>query len=589
MPKEKTAAKPPAQPSLFDVLKPYRGLIAALIILALLSNGLNLWLPILISHGIDNFIRSLIAHLPVSSRTIIVKFSIATILIFILTYLQSILQTYASERVARDLRRDLSTKISAHSYSFVQSVTAAKLLTNLTSDIDSIKNFVAQAIVNIASSVFIIIGASVLLIDINVKLGLAVLVIVPIIGGTFFIVLSKVRALFLKTREIIDKLNKVINESILGSALIRVLNSQQPEYEKFIEANGQARNLGLQILKLFAGMIPVITFSANLAVLIILVLGGKFVINGSMTLGNYAAFSSYLAILIFPILIIGFMSNIIAQAQASYGRVSEVLNAPEGKNTGTVKAPLKGEVATTGINLLFGGKPTLKDVNLELKPKTKTAIIGPTAAGKTQLLNLLIGLTEPTSGSIAYDGINIKEYDEEDLHKQVGLVFQDSIIFNISLRENIAFNTEVSEVALNKAIETAELRDFIDSLPEKLNTIVSERGGSLSDGQKQRIMLARALALDPKILYLDDFTARVDSNTENKILENISKNYPNLTLLSVTQKISSVEHYDQIILLMEGEVIGKGTHEHLMGTSPEYVQIYNSQQSVSNFNELHTK
>jgi ATP-binding cassette subfamily B protein len=308
-----------------------------------------------------------------------------------------------------------------------------------------------------------------------------------------------------------------------------------------------------------------------------------------MTLGNYAAFSSYLAILIFPILIIGFMSNIIAQAQASYGRVSEVLNAPEGKNTGTVKAPLKGEVATTGINLLFGGKPTLKDVNLELKPKTKTAIIGPTAAGKTQLLNLLIGLTEPTSGSIAYDGINIKEYDEEDLHKQVGLVFQDSIIFNISLRENIAFNTEVSEVALNKAIETAELRDFIDSLPEKLNTIVSERGGSLSGGQKQRIMLARALALDPKILYLDDFTARVDSNTENKILENISKNYPNLTLLSVTQKISSVEHYDQIILLMEGEVIGKGTHEHLMGTSPEYVQIYNSQQSVSNFNELHTK
>ena len=583
MPEEKILQRPAPQPNLFGLLKPYRALIVVLIALALLSNGLNLWLPIIISHGIDAFLHGLIAHLPVSSRTIILEFSIATAFIFIFIYLQSIMQTYASERVARDLRKDLSTRISAQSYAFVQKTTTAKLLTNLTSDIDAIKNFVAQAIVSIVSSVFIIIGASFLLLRINWRLGLAVLTIVPIIGGTFFFVLSKVRALFLKTREIIDRLNKVINESILGSALIRVLNSQQSEYEKFIEVNGRARNLGLQILKLFASMIPVITFSANLAVLAILTLGGKFVIEGSMSLGNFAAFNSYLAILIFPILVIGFMSNIIAQAQASYGRIVEVLNTPYIKTSGDLKQQLRGELAAKNINLIFGDKPVLKDVSIEIKPGTKTAIIGPTAAGKTQLLNLLIGLTQPTSGSISYDGINIKEYDEESLHKQVGLVFQDSIIFNISLRENIAFNTEVSDADLNRAIQTSELQDFTETLPEKLNTIVSERGDSLSGGQKQRIMLARALALNPKILLLDDFTARVDGNTEKKILENISTNYPNLTLLSVTQKISSVEHYNQIILLMEGEIIASGTHEHLMGNTPEYVQIYNSQQSTSHY------
>jgi ATP-binding cassette subfamily B protein len=174
------------------------------------------------------------------------------------------------------------------------------------------------------------------------------------------------------------------------------------------------------------------------------------------------------------------------------------------------------------------------------------------------------------------------------LHLQVGFVFQDSIIFNLTLRENIAFSKTVKDEDLEKAIRTAELKDFVDSLPEKLDTVVSERGTSLSGGQKQRIMLARALALSPKILLLDDFTARVDSTTERKILENVHRNYPGITLLSVTQKIASVEDYDQIILLMEGEVLAAGTHAQLMGTSPEYVQIYDSQRSTSHY-ELHAE
>ena len=156
-------------------------------------------------------------------------------------------------------------------------------------------------------------------------------------------------------------------------------------------------------------------------------------------------------------------------------------------------------------------------------------------------------------------------------------------MFNMSIRENIAFSDTVTDESLAKAIQTAELKDFVDQLPEKLNTIISERGNSLSGGQKQRIMLARALAVDPKILLLDDFTARVDTNTEKRILENIQKNYPDLTLLSVTQKIASVENYDKVILLMQGEIIASGSHQELLKSSPEYVQIYNSQQSTSNY------
>jgi ATP-binding cassette, subfamily B, bacterial len=165
-------------------------------------------------------------------------------------------------------------------------------------------------------------------------------------------------------------------------------------------------------------------------------------------------------------------------------------------------------------------------------------------------------------------------------------VFQDATMFNLTLRENIGFSKTVTDEALGKAIATAELKDFIAALPQGLDTVVSERGTSLSGGQKQRIMLARALALDPRVLLLDDFTARVDATTERKILDNVQRNYPGLTLLSVTQKIAPIEHYDQIVLLMEGEVLASGTHDELMATCPEYVQIYESQRSTRHYESV---
>jgi ATP-binding cassette subfamily B protein len=315
----------------------------------------------------------------------------------------------------------------------------------------------------------------------------------------------------------------------------------------------------------------------------VLALGGHFVIIGSMTLGNFAAFNSYIAILVFPIIIIGFMSNIIARASVSYQRIEGILNSPDKKYNGTLDVQLNGNIQLDNINVSYNDKPVLKNVSIEIKGSSRTAIIGPTAAGKTQLLYLLTGLIKPNSGEVKFEGRNIEEYIKESFHKQIGIVFQDSIIFNISMRENIAFNTSVSDEAIEKAIETAELKEFIDTLPDKLESIVSERGTNLSGGQKQRIMLARALALEPKILLLDDFTSRVDFQTEQKIVSNVMNNYKGITLISITQKIAPVENFDQIILLMEGEVIASGKHEKLLEECPEYIQIYNSQRSTSHY------
>jgi len=580
------AARPPRPPrprgpNLLGLLKPYRPIIAILATLTILGNALNLVVPRIISRAIDTY-----AQRQLVLSTVAIELALVALGIFVFSYLQSVAQTIASERVARDLRTRFVARISTQDHAYIQQVTPATLLTNLTSDVDAVKMFVSQAVASLISSVFLIIGASVLLLSINWKLGIAVLSVLPVIGVTFSVVLGRVRKLFLKAQEAIDWLNKVINESILGSALIRLLNSQQHEYEKFLAATTAARDISLSILKLFASLIPVITFAINLATLMILTLGGRFVIGGSMSLGEFTAFNSYLSILIFPVIMIGFMSNLMAQAGASYMRLSRVLEAPDVKDTGELVADLRGDVSVRHVVVSLGGKTVLKDVSFEAPAGTKTAIIGPTAAGKTQLLYLLTGLLKPASGSVEYDGRNIDGYNKERLHEQIGFVFQDTIVFNLTLRENIAFSKTVTDDALAKAIATAELKDFIETLPDKLDTVVSERGSSLSGGQKQRIMLARALALNPRVLLLDDFTARVDATTERQILENVQRNYPGITLLSVTQKIAAVEDYDQIVLLMEGEVLASGTHRQLLETSPEYVQIYDSQRSTSHYELL---
>jgi ATP-binding cassette subfamily B protein len=570
--------KSPQGPSLFGLLGSYKLMIFGLVLLAVAGNVLTLWLPKIISNAIDSYAKH-----GITITTIVVVFGAVSFGIFILLYLQNIMQTFASEKVARDLRNQLAAKISMQSYGYVQSSDPSKLLAYLTSDMDAVKLFVAQAIVSIISSIVIIIGASALLISIDWRLALGVLSILPLIVLTFFFTLRRVRMLFLRSRGVIDRLNRVINESILGAAIVRVINAGSYEKRKFETENATSRDIGFKIVRIFAILIPAITFFAGFASLIILLLGGRFVIDQTLSLGNFAAFSSYVAILIFPILVLGFISNIIAQANASYSRIGQVLSVPDVVESGIISSAIDGHIEFQDVALSISGKQILKNVTFDIAAKSRTAIIGPTAAGKSQLLYTLAGLVAPDNGDILVDKKHLRDYAKKALYDQMGFVFQDSIIFNLSLRENIAFSPTASDESLQLAIATAELGDLIDSLPDGLDTIISERGTSLSGGQKQRLMLARALAIGPKILLLDDFTARVDTATEKKILANVRRNYPQLTLISVTQKIAPVEKYDQVILLMEGEVLAMGTHTHLLATSPEYMQIFNSQRSTTQY------
>lgn len=568
--------RPNSNFKLFILARPYIGLILLVLAATLASNGLNLILPKLIAQTIDLFRSN--NSLPI---TFIRNFSLIIVFIFVFSSLQSILQTYLSEKFARDLREKLINKISNQPYLFISQFTPEKLLTNLTADVDNIKLVISQALVQIFASIIIIIGATYLLISINWKLALIVLSIIPLIIVIFTLIFHKIRKYFLRYQTIIDKLNQVINESIIASSLIRIINSQEWEFLKFSTVSQEARQIGLSILKLFSSLIPLIGLIANASIVAILLVGGKSIVLGTFTIGSFTAFMSYISMLIFPIVVLGFISNLIARAAVSFERVNQVLESPTEKIYGNLEVEIKGNVVFKNVNLTINRKQILKNISFNIKPNRKTAILGPTAAGKTQIFYLIAGLIKPSSGQILIDNVPLFDYSQNCLSSQIGLVFQDSSIFNATILENINFKKKDDPDAVEKAIDTAELKNYIETLPHGLKTKIAERGNNLSGGQKQRITLARALVLDPKILLLDDFTARVDKDTEKKIIANLDKNYPKTTEVIITQQISSALDADQIILVMEGEILAVGTHATLLKKSPEYRQIYNSQQDLA--------
>lgn len=563
------------QNSIGTFFRAYLNWLVPLLLVTLGATLIGLALPKLIAKHIDLFQATGTYNIQV----IIIELLGVTISVLLLTLAQSFLSTYVSEKIALDLRQKLAKKISQQSFNYISTTTVPRVLTIVTSDVDGVKNLISQGIVAVFAAVLILVGSIVALLSIQVKLALITLIVIPIIIVAFVMIFGKIGILFHQTQENLEKINKVVNESIVGASLVRVLHSAESEITKFDEVNIKARNLGLAIVKGFSALVPIITFVANATVLLIVWFGGLDVIAGDLSLGNFSAFFAYSGMLMMPIFIIAFISNSLSRAMISWQRISSILLAPLDEHVGTHKGRLRGEIVFQNVSLSYGSKEVLKNISFTIKSGTKNAIVGPVSAGKTQILYLITGLVKPDQGAIKIDQVNLIDYERNHLLRSMGLVFQDSLIFNATVRENIQMHNDISDADLQKAIMTAQLADLIEALPRGLDTQISERGSNLSGGQKQRLMLARALANNPKVLLLDDFTARVDRNTEQEIIQAIEKNYPQVTLISITQKVDPVKNYDQIIVIMEGELIAAGKHGELINSSLEYRQICESQKT----------
>lgn len=564
--------------NILHLVRPYWFLLLLLVLFTLLSSWIELLIPRIVGESIDSYSKGTLHIRPVVQQLLLI---IGSVLLF--TYLRGFMQVFASERVAHKTRTLLAERIAGQDNSFVERITPVRLLANLSHDVDAIKHFLSQTLVTIFSSLFVISGAAICMVQINWKLAVYVLAVIPMIGVGFMILLRRVKELFRKSRSAFDDMNLVVSENVLGAALVRTLDACVPEYRKFENVNAEIKDIEFTVLRLFSLLIPMIRFTGNIAGLAILILGGHMVIRGELSLGDFAAFNSYLGMIILPVFTLGMMGNVVGQATTCYERISGILEADDRQQEDTSLAEPVREIVLEQVQLVYNGRPVLKDISMRITAGSRVAVIGPTTAGKTQLLYLVAGFINPTAGMLVCNGKPADSSRGALYGNQAGFVFQDSFILNTTLRDNIAFDENTNAASLQKAIETAELGDFIATLPKQLDTIISERGSSLSGGQKQRIMLARALAGNPSLLLLDDFLARVDINTGRKILGNIARNYPGITIISVAQKIGMVEDYDQILLLIHGELVASGRHEELMAGSEEYVKLYNLQRSTRNY------
>jgi ATP-binding cassette subfamily B protein len=415
--------------------------------------------------------------------------------------------------------------------------------------------------------------------SINSKLALIIVIAVPTLIAIFILIIKDKFKLFKEVQKLRDKLNKVIAENVKAAMLVKVFVSEKTEIKKFKKVNKQNKLLGLEINKVFATVVPIVTALSTLGTMLILYVGGRDVIYGNMTIGDIMAFNSYVQLFAAPILMLGLMITSLGQAIASLNRINEILNSPIEFKDGSKRIKSFKGLETKDLCLNIEETPILKNINFSINKGEKIGILGVTGSGKTIFLKTFLRALEPTSGEILLNEDDIKEYQIKDVRKLIGFSFQENFLFNSSIYENIRFGRDIPEKEILKAAKIAEVDEFAKTSKKGYKTNVGERGNNLSGGQKQRVMIARALASQPDLLILDDATSRLDIETEEKIFNNIKREYKDISIILVAQKIASVEDCDRIYIFDSGKIEDSGTHEELLKTSVLYQEIELSQRN----------
>ncbi len=610
-PLPKAPINPPTQNSTLtfkNLIKTYQKQLLGLLALVTIVTGLSLSLPNLAGQVIKSI------EIGTTNWNLIYILAGVGIILFIVEMLQIVVGARFREQVGFDLRRRLMNKVVTQNYTKVSTIGIGQIITLFGSDINNVKDIMAGELVNSVKAILLFLGALILIFITNWQLGFIAFVSLPVIILAFFLIFKNVTKYFKLSQENQSSLNNTISQNIYGVNLVKVQNAQTWETSKFGKLVAQSRDISYKIIGAFSALIPIINTVTNWTTFGIFYFAAILYINNSIKLGDINTYIGYYTLLSAPIFIIGFNSQGIARMGVSLKRINELLDNDDIDPTGVYRSEIKQGIELKDINLEYSGKKVLQNINLKIKLGDKTAILGPTGAGKSQLIGILTGMIKPTSGEVLVDSVEISDWDANYLKDRMTTVFQDSLIFSGDLQSNVIINREWDESKYNKAITTATLNKLNEEIGKKgspptgggnevdgggkdpiaidsnnpqatldpfirgtAKNSVSELGSNLSGGQKQRLTLARALYNDPQILILDDFTARVDKATENKIQELLTKNYPDTTIVSITQNIETIKNYDQIILLMEGELLATGTHNELMSNSPEYQLIQKSQ------------
>jgi ATP-binding cassette subfamily B multidrug efflux pump len=498
-------------------------------------------------------------------------------------FLQGYLAENVSQGVAFDLRNELYEKIQRLSFSYHDKARTGQLMTRATSDVEQVRVFLGQGFLVMINAVVLLIGITIILFALNWRLAAVTLPILPLALVFFALFGSLARPLFMTVQQKLGAFNTILQENVAGFRVVKAFVRTDQERRRFQAANDDLVNASLRVNRTMSFMFPVIFLISSLGQVAILGVGGNYVIQGTLGVGELVAFTSYLLLAFFPIGQMGMILTMMSSAMASADRIFEILDAKSDVTDAPDAQPLppiRGRVEFNHVTFRYfgGGDPVLNDVSFAVEPGQVVALLGATGSGKSSIINLIPRFYDATEGQVLIDGHDIKQVCLDSLRSQIGIVLQETRLFSGTIRENIAYGRpEASMDDVIEAAQAAAAHDFIVEFPKGYDTPVAELGASLSGGQKQRIAIARALLMDPRILILDDSTSSVDLKTEAHIQAALERLMKNRTSFVIAQRISTVQNADVIIVLDKGRIAAQGRHADLLECEPIYSEIYHSQ------------
>ncbi len=482
-----------------------------------------------------------------------------------------------SSKVIVNLRKKLFDQIQKLSFSFFDENNTGELMSRIKEDTENIMSAICYGIMLFLEQCIYFIIATVILFLINWKLTLICLVTMPLIEYVVFKLERKIGKTYEKISDQRAVLNTTAQQNIAGVRLVKAFGREKHEIQKFLQQNEENYKINYEQARTMAKYNPPIEFLSNVVLVLVISFGGYFVIGGDMSLGTLVAFSNYIFMLIWPMRMMGWLTNVLAQCLASIKKIEKIFNEePLIKNCENPKEPedIRGHVVFRNVGFEFGGTPVLKDINIDAGPGSTVAIMGITGAGKSSLINLIARYYDCTAGNVYFDGIDVRDMELSLLRNNVSAVMQDTFLFSDTIEENIRFGVVgITEEEFLAASRDAQVEEFVSQMPDGYSTVIGERGIGLSGGQKQRISIARALIRKSKVLIMDDSTSALDMGTEYAIQKAMDRR-KGITRFIIAHRVSAVKNADEILYFENGEIVERGTHDELLGIRGRYYDTY---------------
>lgn len=575
---------------LWSYLKVYKFAVAFAIFLKILSVVMSVVEPFVLGLAITELTNNLLdmakgvagAQINVSYvGWVMVLYFVRAIFYEIGSYYSNYFMTNAVQATIRDLRDELSHKINRIPVSYFDKHQFGDLLGRFTSDVEAVSNALQQSFLQVINAVFTLILVIVMVLVLNLQLGIIVVISIPITYLSARFIVKKSQPYFKQQADVLGAMNGFVQENLTGFNILKLYVREESSQEDFRQITQSLQKVGFKASFISGLMMPVLNVISDLTYLLLALLGGLQVIAGRLTVGNMQAFVQYVWQINQPIQNLTQLAGQLQSAKSSLDRIFQVLDEADEVNDETEKLEqdLTGQVSFKGVDFQYvADKPLIRNFNLEVKPGEMVAIVGPTGAGKTTLINLLMRFYDVTKGAITVDGHDIRHLSRQDYRKQFGMVLQDAWLYEGTIKENLRFgNLQATDEEIVEAAKAANVDHFIRTLPGGYNMEMNQESSNISLGQKQLLTIARALLANPKILILDEATSSVDTRLELLIQKAMKTLMQGRTSFVIAHRLSTIQEADKILVLKDGQIIEQGNHESLLADKGFYYDLYQSQ------------